>query len=106
MHLRKTVVTLFCSLFFMLISVPVHAEASAEKVTKADKYEGIEIVVNINQAGVEELDTLLVGIGPSKALAIVEYRELHGPFSQLDDIVKVKGIGPAFIEKNKERILF
>lgn len=106
MYLRKAVVALFCSLFFTFTSVSVNAETSTDKVTKADKYEGIEIVVNINQAGVEELDTLLVGIGPSKALAIVEYRELHGPFSQLDDIVKVKGIGPAFIKKNKDRILF
>lgn len=106
MFLRKAVVALLCSLFLMFASVSANADISSGKVTKADKYEGIEIVVNINKAGVEELDTLLVGIGPSKALAIVEYREQHGPFSHIDELVSVKGIGPAFVEKNKERILF
>lgn len=51
-------------------------------------------LVNINTANATLLDTL-PGIGPAKATAIVEYRTLHGPFVRIEDIQKVKGIGPS-----------
>ena len=50
--------------------------------------------VNINTASVQELDTL-PGIGPSKAQAIVTYREENGPFANVDQLDDVPGIGPA-----------
>jgi len=49
-------------------------------------------LLNLNTATVEQLDALK-GIGPSKARAIVEYREQHGPFRSVDDLLNVKGIG-------------
>jgi len=39
------------------------------------------------------------GIGAKTAAAIVLYREAHGAFSSLDDLVKVKGIGARTLEK-------
>ncbi|HIF9179442.1 TPA: ComEA family DNA-binding protein [Photobacterium damselae] len=69
-----------------------------------DKYEDIEIVVNINKANAEELDKLLVGIGPDKAENIIQYRKQNGKFATADDLAKVKGIGPSTIEKNRDRI--
>lgn len=74
------------------------------RVTVADKYEGIEITVNINTASADELATLLKGVGKKKAQDIVVYREKHGEFTSADDLIKVKGIGPSTIEKNRERI--
>ena len=50
--------------------------------------------VNINTAGEAELETL-PGIGPVKAAAIVTYREQHGPFSSVEALDAVSGIGPA-----------
>jgi competence protein ComEA len=50
--------------------------------------------VNINRATAAELESL-PGIGPSLALAVVAWREEHGPFSRLDDLLDVPGIGPA-----------
>ncbi|WP_241033806.1 ComEA family DNA-binding protein [Vibrio maerlii] len=76
-----------------------------EKVTKPDHYEGIEITVNINRADADELATLLKGIGQAKAKEIVAYRETHGAFKSADDLSKVKGIGAATVDKNRERIL-
>lgn len=69
-----------------------------------DKYEDIEIVVNINKANAEELDKLLVGVGPDKAENIIQYRKQNGKFATADDLAKVKGIGPSTVEKNRDRI--
>ena len=52
---------------------------------------------NINTASSEPLQTV-VGIGPAKARNIIQYIEQHGPFSKLEDLVKVNGIGPATLE--------
>ncbi|MHB0865514.1 MAG: helix-hairpin-helix domain-containing protein [Minisyncoccota bacterium] len=51
-------------------------------------------LVNINTADATTLDTL-PGIGPSKAAAIVEYRQEHGAFVRIEDIQNVSGIGPS-----------
>jgi competence protein ComEA len=59
--------------------------------------------VNINRAGVEELDTL-PGIGPAIAQRIVDYRAEHGPFSTIEEITNVKGIGAATFDELRERI--
>jgi competence ComEA-like helix-hairpin-helix protein len=50
--------------------------------------------VNINTADQSQLTTLK-GIGPAMSANIIEYRAKHGPFRNLADIKKVKGIGPA-----------
>lgn len=58
--------------------------------------------VNINTATVEELQSLK-GIGKSKAQAIVSYRNEQN-FTSIDDIKKVKGIGPKLFESIKQDI--
>ena len=60
--------------------------------------------VDINAASADELSKALVGVGPAKAKAIVEYRDANGPFKSADDLKKVKGIGKATIEKNRASI--
>ena len=55
-------------------------------------------VVNLNTATAGELEAL-PGIGPKKAEAIVEARKSRGGFKSVDDIVDVRGIGPAQLEK-------
>ena len=61
--------------------------------------------VNINTANAEEIAAALQGIGPSKARAIVEYREAYGAFSRADEIVFVRGIGEATYLMNQADIL-
>ena len=61
--------------------------------------------VNINTADAATLDRVLVGIGPSKAEAIVVYRKAHGAFKSADMLAEVKGIGLATIGKNRDRIV-
>ena len=60
-------------------------------------------VVNINRASVTELDAL-PGVGPSTALAIVDYRTTNGPFGSPEDLLNVKGIGPAKFEAMRKLV--
>lgn len=60
--------------------------------------------VNINTADAAALDRVLVGVGPSKAAAIVEYRKANGPFKSAEELAMVKGIGLSTVEQNRERI--
>lgn len=59
--------------------------------------------VDINNADTGELENLPM-IGPVKAAAIIEYRKKHGFFTDIADIMKVKGIGPATYEKIRNQI--
>ena len=55
-------------------------------------------MVNINTAGVDELDSL-PGIGPVLAQRILNYRSEHGPFASLSELTNVEGIGLDRLEK-------
>ena len=57
--------------------------------------------VNINTADAEALAAGLKGVGHSKAVEIIRYRETFGPFSSVDEITEVKGIGQSTLDKNR-----
>lgn len=59
--------------------------------------------VNINRASESDLDAL-PGVGPSTAHAIVEDRDANGPFSTIEDLMRVSGIGEKKFEKLKSSI--
>jgi competence protein ComEA len=60
-------------------------------------------LVNINTATLEQLDTL-PEIGPKTAQNIIDYRNGHGPFARVEDILDVPDIGPVTYEKIKDLI--
>ncbi|SFU69453.1 ComEA family DNA-binding protein [Xenorhabdus koppenhoeferi] len=62
--------------------------------------------LNINIANAEELAKELNGIGVKKAQAIIEYREKYGPFTAIEQLQEVQGIGPIFIEKNRSKLTY
>jgi len=53
--------------------------------------------ININTASQKELERL-PRIGPATAQSIIEYREQHGPFKSIEELTKVKRIGPKTLE--------
>ena len=90
----------------MVIYIPVFGEemdmlpptiVSSQSVSKE------EGKVNINTADSNELQTLS-GVGPSKADAIIEYREQNGPFQKIEDLMNISGIGEKTFEKLKDGI--
>lgn len=87
-------------LFVALVAAqsPVMAEPGTQTATAA------EVSVNINTASAEELSRELVGVGPSKADAIVRYREANGSFGSVEELLEVKGIGQATLDKNRDKL--
>ena len=61
--------------------------------------------VNINTASAAEISEALNGVGLSKAEEIVRYREAHGAFAHIDELVNVKGVGMKTIDKNRDNIM-
>lgn len=59
--------------------------------------------ISLNSASKDELTTLS-GIGESKALLIIEYREKNGPFKSIEELKNISGIGDSLFEKIKENI--
>jgi len=61
------------------------------------------LLVNINQASFKEL-LMIPGITETRAASIIIYREAHGSFKHIDELIHVKNIGPATLEKIKPYI--
>lgn len=69
---------------------------SSEKIETSEK-------ININKAEKDELMTL-TGIGPSKAQAILDYRNENGLFLSIDELTQVPGIGEKTLDKLRNYI--
>lgn len=65
----------------------------------------VENRVNINTADAETLALALDGVGMSRAMDIIAYREENGAFESVEQLQEVSGIGPATLERNRSRIL-
>jgi competence protein ComEA len=76
-------------LLFTLLAAPFLAVAAEQ--------------VNINTADKETLMTIK-GVGERRAEAIIAYREEHGPFKSVEDLMLVQGIGRQIIEDNRETL--
>ena len=61
-------------------------------------------MVNLNTADESTLERELIGVGAVKAKAIVEHRTANGPFTSVDDLLEVKGIGAATLDKNRAKL--
>jgi competence protein ComEA len=78
-------------------TAPAPATTMSAPAQQADK-------VNINTASADALQKELSGIGAAKAAAIVAYRDENGAFASIDELIEVKGIGKALVDKNRERL--
>jgi competence protein ComEA len=101
------------------LSIPYKAGAEPSSQNSGSSDEGLSLpggtdepdetnggeseLVNINTASLEELDSL-PGIGPTIAQRIIDYREEHGGFQTIEDILNVSGIGPSTYDQIKDLI--
>jgi len=96
-------------LLVILASLPLFAGAAGEETTSntAKPFAtqmSAEQTVDINSADATTLQQLLTGIGAVKAKAIVDYRQEHGAFASVDELLDVKGIGVAILEQNRSKL--
>jgi len=96
--------------FSFLILLSLSATGLSSSVINAaeesgNKQQNIPILtVNINKASAEEISDVMTGIGIKKATVIVEHRDKMGEFKSLEDLLRVKGIGPATLKKNRHKL--
>ena len=77
--------------------------APSDPAQGSSEQQPVPAPVNLNQAGAEELQKL-PGVGPKIAEEIVKYREANGPFTAVEDLIKVKGIGAAKFQRIRQRV--
>jgi competence protein ComEA len=81
---------------------PYSASASPKGTKSPSRHSGAKKdptePISLNSASSDQLQ-LLPGVGPSTAEKILEYRQSHGGFTSVDELLDVKGIGPKKLEK-------
>ncbi len=100
----KPLKTLFSAILLSLPVALVTTHAMAEKTEPASKQvseQQVEQQVNVNTASAEALAKALKGVGLKKAEAIIKHREAVGGYKRIEQLLEVKGIGEATLEKNK-----
>lgn len=105
--MRKYIINSLMAAVISVISVSsvVAIAAESKAAPPAQLVASIEqSAVNINSADMETLARELNGVGSAKARAIVEYREANGAFASIDELLEVKGIGMAILEKNRNKL--
>lgn len=80
-----------------------HITASSSG-TRVAQHQSSAGKININTANTSQLETL-PGVGPAIAKRIIDYRNTHGNFASLDDLVNVRGISQAKLEGMKNQIV-
>ena len=83
----------------------LHSPAWAQSEPRTAEVAEARTQVDINTADAETLAMALDGIGLAKAREIVAYREQNGEFKSVEDLEQVRGIGPATIAHNRDRIV-
>jgi len=92
-------------LFVVFTSLALFSSAATQSMpTGVEVSATTEQTIDLNSADAATLQRELSGVGVAKARAIVEYREAHGPFASVDELLEVKGIGPAILQKNRSKL--
>ncbi|URQ61784.1 helix-hairpin-helix domain-containing protein [Pantoea alhagi] len=86
-------------------AIPAAASTvNSSRTESADKPQAAETTVSINSASAQELAAVMNGVGLKKAEAIVSYRQQFGPFTELEQLKEVPGIGSTLVERNLSRL--
>ncbi|MFW9077799.1 ComEA family DNA-binding protein [Pseudomonas sp. P2757] len=99
----------FYSLVFALLTGAAVAAVAAPVATDSARppmtvSQSPPAKVDLNNADAITLQKSLAGVGEAKAKAIVAYRESNGPFASIDELLEVKGIGKAILDRNRDNL--
>ncbi len=83
-------------------AVNIIKDSGGVLASEKGKSQGTGTKLNINTASAEEMDAALPGVGPAIAADIVEYRNKHGKFKAIEDLLNVSGIGESKFNRLKE----
>lgn len=89
---------------FSVVCLQLFAATPAIGAEPPDTDEVHVLQIDINGADAQTLAAVLEGVGLAKAEEIVAHRNLYGAFRSVDELLEVKGIGTATLEKNRARI--
>lgn len=89
--------------YFLILSICCMGLGGAMPSLAQDAMPAVEAsqMININTADAETLAAELSGIGTARAQAIVSYREQHGPFTSVQALLEVDGVGPTILANNR-----
>jgi competence protein ComEA len=85
------------------VMVPRKAQPEAQPAAGQVTAQPASTLVNLNTATPEQLDAL-PGVGPTMAAKIIEYRQKNGPFTTVDELDDVSGIGPSKLEALRDLV--
>jgi competence protein ComEA len=105
--MRNTVLSYLLLPLFATASFSLSAAPASEPVATPIPVVATQLPVtqlNLNTADALTLQSTLVGIGKTKAEAIVAYREAHGSFATVDELLEIKGIGKALLDRNRDNL--
>lgn len=95
----------FTSASIAAIAAPVAPAESSKAPMVMDAAAPLQgAKVDLNGADAAMLQKELAGFGEAKAKAIVAYRETNGPFASVDELLEVKGIGKAILDRNRDKL--
>lgn len=86
------------ALVLMLAAMPFSTSSALAEDAKTAP---VAQTVNINTADAQTLAAVLNGVGSSRAEDIIRHRKTYGPFSTVDELTEVKGIGQSTLDKNR-----
>jgi len=102
--LNYLLLPLFAGLSFSISAAPAAATVPKEPVPMVSQVQAPAGLLDLNTADAPTLQRELNGIGKAKAEAIVAYREANGAFASVDELLEIKGIGSALLERNRARL--
>ncbi len=94
----------FSSTAYSASSDVLKNKSSKTATEKVIKKAAIAQSVNVNKANAEEISVALKGVGLKKAEAIVKWRKANGKFTNVSQLLEVKGIGEKTLAANKTKI--
>lgn len=106
LKMKLSAVLLACMATWSVAAIAAEPIKAARPLAEAAQPASVAVTgtININTADADAIEAALSGIGKVKAQAIVDHRVANGPFASVEELLEVKGIGAATLEKNRGKL--